>query len=410
MSERVTSEPRTYALDSPHSFFFDVMRASTDPGRSIFRDSHERLDQYGRELVSEMDAGTPEGRRASNVLREASRVGSPVEHETTYRDRLRELRALTTGGGVTASAGGGGGAALVSPYFLLDSWAPYRGLHRTFADQCHSLPMPAWGMEVYLPAFTSDMSAAQQTEGAGVSSTDPSTGLPGGQVVTIAGKAVPTQQFYDRAMTGGGGADEVLAAQLNQDLDTQIDVYAVTNAISGGGSFAGTAAWTIASFYQDCATGREGLSDTAGARLRATHVFTTEDQYGYATRQVDATTNRPILTPQFAPGFPLVDSPDQANVRAKWSRFTGTVLPASVLWFTDDNIPASGSNTQVIVAAPDAALILLESSEPYVAVSEQTLAGNLEVVFVVYKYVTIISRHSKGVQTFSGAGYPTSNK
>lgn len=409
MSERVTSEPRTYALDSPHSFFFDVMRASTDPGRSIFRDSHERLDQYGRELVTEMDARTPEGRRASNVLREASRVGGPVEHETIYQDRIRELRALTTGGGVTASASGGSGAALVSPYFLLDSWAPYRGVHRTFADQCHALPMPAWGMQVYLPAFTSDMSAAQQTEGTNVSSTDPSTGLPGGQVVTIAGKAVPTQQFYDRAMTGGGAADEVLAAQLNEDLDTRIDIYALTNAIAGGGSAAGSATWSITNFYTDMAKAREGLTDTAGVSLRPTHLFTSDDQYSYATRQTDSQ-DRPFLVPQFAPGFPLVADPDEANRKAKWSRFTGTVLPGGVLWFTDDNIPASGSNTQLIVAAPDAALILLESSEPYVAVSDGPGTGNLRVTFVVYKYVTIISRHVAGTQTFSGAGYPTSNK
>ena len=99
------------------------------------------------------------------------------------------------------------------------------------------------------------------------------------------------------------------------------------------------------------------------------------------TRQVDATTNRPIVTPIFAPGFPIATGADdglQSDQRVpKWSRFTGTVLPGGVLWFEDDTIPGSGSNTQLVISAPDEAVILAESDTPILSVFSETYASSL---------------------------------
>jgi hypothetical protein len=96
--------------------------------------------------------GDAYGKRCKAILSESWREEDPVQH----RQRVeRETRAFVSGGGATASASGGGGAAFVSPAFLLDSWAPYRSPIRTFADQCARFPLPDYGMEVYIPVFTS---------------------------------------------------------------------------------------------------------------------------------------------------------------------------------------------------------------------------------------------------------------
>ena len=163
----------------------------------------------------------------------------------------------------------------------------------------------------------------------------------------------------DRGLTGGGAFDQVLAKQLKQQLDQSTNLYVLNQAIGGTSTITGNSTFSIANLYQDLAKGREQLTDTAGVRLRPTHLFTTSDFYSFVTRQVDATTNRPIVTPIFAPGFPIASGADdglQSDQRVpKWSRFTGTVLPAGVLWFEDDTIPGSGSNTQLVISAPDEA-------------------------------------------------------
>jgi hypothetical protein len=40
------------------------------------------------------------------------------------------------------------------------------------------------------------------------------------------------------------------------------------------------------------------MADTAGTRLRPTHLFTTSDLFGYFSKQLD-TANRPIMVPSF---------------------------------------------------------------------------------------------------------------
>ncbi len=165
----------------------------------------------------------------------------------------------------------------------------------------------------------------------------------------------------------------------------------------------GNATFGIANLYADLAKGREVLTDTTGTRLRPTHVFTTSDLYSYVTRQVDATTSRPIVTPMFAPGFPMQKGDEQA----KWAQFTGTVLPGGVLWFTDDTLPASGSDTPIVISAPDEAVVLAEG-EPVFQALPQTDAATLQVVVRAYEYLAAIPRYPAGTAQITGAAYTTS--
>jgi hypothetical protein len=412
---RVVSEPRVYSLDSPNSYYLDTIMASVDPMAITHRGAHERLNRYAVELAHEIESRSAEGRRAEKIIRERTRVEGQDIHEQRFRARMKEIRAVTTAGGVTVSASTSA-SVFVAPAFLQAQYALWRGVYRTFADQCHQLPLPAYGMEVYLPFFAATDAAAQQAELSGVSEADPTTGLQGSPVVTVAGQLVITQQLEDR-FSGGGAADALFARDLQQRLAEKVDVFALNNVIAGGGNIAGATSFgtnSLANFYGDISKGREGLTDTAGVRLRPTHLFTTYDLFSFVSDTMGSD-GRPMIMPQYAPGLPpppigADDGLNGGGDMPKWARFTGTILPGGLFWFTDDNIPPAGSNTQFLVSAPDQAVVIMESPEPVLMVSPQTYAGSLSVVVSLYEYTAVITRHASGTSVITGAAYPTSAK
>lgn len=140
----------------------------------------------------------------------------------------------------------------------------------------------------------------------------PTAGLEGAKLETLTGQVIITQQLLDRAVTGGGGGfDELLGRELSERLAQETDLYALNEAISKGEAVSGEASYSTKGLYKDLALAREKLTDTAGTRLRPTHVFSTSDLYSFATRQVDATTERPILQPWVGPpGFPPATGAD----------------------------------------------------------------------------------------------------
>jgi hypothetical protein len=397
---RVTREQRVYDTFSPHSYFLDRVAIVEGAGDAFAAAAQARMARYDAELKHEIRCRSREGRRAERLIGEQYRQDVVEINRRVVCERQAEARALGTGGGATASAGSGA-AAFVSPYFAFTKWAPFRGAHRTFADQCSSLPLPPYGLQVYVPTVSSTVSVSQQTEGQAVSNTDPSTALVSAQIETVTGQVTISQQVSDRGFTGGGSFDIVVSRQLQQQLDEKINLYALNQALAGAATVVGQSSFTIAGLYQDLAAGREKLTDTAGTRLRPTHLFTTSDFYSYVTRQVDDD-HRPIVVPQFAPGFPIA----AGDAQAKWSRFTGTVLPGGVLWFEDDVIPTVGttSETQLIVSAPDEAMLLLEG-DPIFSVYPQTDAASLELVAGLRSYVAAIPRYASGTASIAGAAY-----
>jgi hypothetical protein len=397
------TEERVYGEGSPHSFYRDLGAgfdaSMVPPG------AQERMAQYGTEVAYEIRQGSPEGQRAERAIRELCRTDDPETNRRLVDQRVTEMRAFATGGGATASATGGGGAAFVSPFFAWESLATYRGKHRTFTEQCGTGDMPPYGFQVYVPTFSTGASVMSQTEGQPVTESDPTTTLPGTELETITGQLLLSQQLEDRGFTGNGGDfDKMVAKQLQQQYDESVEMYVLSQALGSAATVSGQASFSIAGVYQDIAAGREKLTDTAGTRLRPTHFFSTSDFYSYVTRQVDSS-QRPIVVPQFAPGFPLA----AGDAQTKWSRFTGTVLPGGVLWFEADAIPNLGttSETQLIVSAPDEAMVVFEG-EPVLMLAPQYGAASLELMLNLRAYVAAVPRYPSGTASIAGAAYTAS--
>lgn len=409
----VVSEPPPYGPGSPHSWFLDTAVArGAETGTFAARGADmdpvrvsERLARHAQESrCAVLTPGSAYGLAIRAQRRELVRVEDPDRHRQAAE---AEIRALTTGGGIL-SAAGSEAAAFVPPAFVLKLFATYRGVARSFADQCASEPLPDYGMRVYVPVFSGASSVTEQSEGGAVSEAVPTTALESGEVKSLDGRVIITEQLSERGFTGGYTFDKVLGEQLAQQLHERVERYTLGVAIANGAAVAGQSSYSTAKLYQDLAKGREQLTDTAGTRLRPTHMFTTSDLYSYASRQVDVTSERPIIVPQFVSGCPVATGADgfDSGDLPKWSRFTGTVMPGGVLWFTSDAIPNYGttSQTQILVSAPAVAILLMEST-PVLNVYPQTGAERLEPTVVLREYCSAVTRHASGTASISSAAY-----
>jgi len=398
---RVVKEARVYGALSPYSYFVDRVTIVDGAGDALAGAAQTRQARYDAELKHEIRRRSREGRRAERCIGEQYRQEVVEVNRRVVGERQDEARALSTGGGALSSAGSGA-AAFVTPYFLEEAFAPWRGIHRTVSDQCAKMPMPSYGLQVYIPAFTSAPSVTQQTEASAVSETDPSTGLQSAQVQMVTGQITLSQQLSDRGFTGGGSFDVALGKQLQQQLDEAIEKYVIGQVLAGATAVTGSSSFSIGNLYADIAKGREVVTDTAGTRLRPTHFFSSSDMFSYVTRQVDDQ-HRPVCVPTWAPGFPIAAGDEPT---AKWSRFTGMILPGSLLWFTADAIPNVGttSETQLIVSAPDESIVLFEG-EPVLNIFPQTDAASFEVLANLRAYVAAVTRYPAGTAAISGSAY-----
>ena len=407
---RVTHEPRTYGLHSQHSFYSDCVlrRYAEMPGH---HGAVQRLARYGRELGHEIDQRSREGQRAERILRARDRIGDVPEHEQRSANTLAELRGFGTDGGISASAAGEA-ASFVTPVVLLAEWAPYRGAQRVFADSCRGLPMPAYGMKLFVPFVSGTDEVGEQAEGGSVAETEPTTALEASPTVaTITGEITTSMQLHDRGGSGGGSIDAILGGQLHEQLDEAIDKYALNRALKQGTAIAGNSgSYSNEKFLEDVAKARKEVADIAGTRLRATHIFSSTDFHGYYTRQFDKN-ERPFMEPAFVPGFPVstgADDFDSGDAPA-WSRFMGTMMPGGLVWMADDSIPLVGTTTgiQIIVSAPATAIILFED-DPVLTAFVETKADTLRVVLNLRCYAAVATRHSAGTSVLTGKAYSTS--
>lgn len=421
----VVREPGPYDdAASPHSWVSDVL-VHTDPqaglldlrssGLSDMRPEAvaERLGQHSRDVHRALLKHNRYGRQVERMMRESRRQGDVVEHERLYRQDLKAAReaefraSLTTGGGVTASASGGGAAAFVPPAFVMARWAEFRSPYRSFADQLdNSVPLPDYGLEVYLPIVTAGTSVATQTELSGVSEGDPVTSLSGSPIVPKVGQITVSQQWLDRAGPGISG-DVVLFQQLHEQLDAQVDSYAITQALTNAQTVTNSGTFSLANatagvggFLGDLKKAKSKLTDLAGTRIRATHCFATDDFVDYIGAYSDGNA-RPVFSPELDDNrLPIRSQGDQLA-----QGYSGYVLVGLAL-FGNSNIPLSGSNTQVIVTR--AGTILLLEGEPIPYVYPPTYAGNLDALLGIRAYVATLPRYPAGVAVISGSAYAAS--
>jgi hypothetical protein len=385
----VRSEPRTYGPAHPERSFFRDLMALGDPVHPDRAGAVERMARHGKEAGIEARSASPEGRRASRAWLEAYRSDDLNSSRRNAFDE--ELRAM--------SSGSTSGGSFVTPTYLVDLFATWRSPYRAFADQCRPVPLPPYGLQVNVPSFTSTTSVGEQTENSGVDIADPSGTYLTAAVVPLVGAVFASQQLYDRGGQDGLSFDTILGLQLKEQLDQQVDSYVLSQALASPGSVTDSSSFSISALYADLSKAREQMQDTAGTRLKGTHAFFTSDLWGHITSQVDDS-HRPIILPAFTaePWASLVAAGDP-----KGEGWAGHVLPSGLAVFEDNSIPASGSDTQIIVARPHEVLML--EGDPIPIAYPETGAATLSVIVGLRAYVATIVRYPKAIQTISGSAY-----
>lgn len=382
MTTVITAEPRTYGPGSDNSYFQDIALTAQGVNAPGTREARTRLAHYDDELHVAIDNPTSEnerkeGRRAAALSVERRRGNFGVE--------------MRTGASSTSLAG------FTTPIYLTDEFVTYNSPERSFLNQTTKLPLPEYGLQINVPSFTSSSTVAQQTENAGVSEGDPSGANIQDSIITQAGQITISQQLFDRGGMSGLAFDKIASKQLKSQLDAALDLYTLNQVLAGASVISGTS-FSMANFYQNIASGREILTDTNGVRLAATHVFSTSDLFSYVTRQVDSQL-RPIVTPDSSALIAAANDPE-------WLSWTGIHLPAALRWHTDDNIPAAGANTQIIVARPQE--VFTFQGEPIAFAYPETNAQTLSVLVSLRAYVSVVVRFPHAAAVISGTAYPTS--
>ena len=410
-SAQVLREPGPYEQDSPNSWVMDSLavagRDSNDPA------AEARLCRHSQDVVREIRVASAYGQTAEKMILGLYR--SIDSHDDERRAR-EELRTLTAGGGMTAAAASGG-AAFVQPAFLMSQWAAYRSPYRAFADQCQPVTLPSYGLNLYLPVFATGTSVTTESEGNATADNDPSAVLAASPIVEKTGQVTLTQQFWDRIGVGIA-ADVLLFAQLKEQMDAQVDNFAVTQAIAASQTVLNTGTFALATasgeggFLKDLKAAKSKMTDTSGVRLRATHLFAASDFADYLAALANAD-GLPIFQPTL--NVDGLDPHAQGDPMAEG--FTGYTI-AGLAMYADDNIPTSGSNLQLVVARPSTVLLAEGAPMPFMfsegagsltsgggSWSVTNPGGLLERVVGIKQYVACIARFPSGVSTISGAAY-----
>jgi hypothetical protein len=418
---RVVKECGPYDKGSPHSWVKD--RLAYQEPQSVVQDRSGlsdmsrgavrlRLGQHDRDVQMALIRRSKYGRKAERILTEATRSEHDYEHRVNARlmiDATKESRAFGTGGGTTANAPGEG-SAFVPPAFLIDAiWAPFRSPYRAFADQLNkTIPLPDYGYNVYLPAFTAGWTVTTASDNTSVSEGTPAATFASSAVALKAGSLTVSQQFLDRAGPGVAG-DQVLFTQARSQLDAQIDAYAIAQALTGAqtvtnsGSFELAKASAVGGLIGDLKKAKALLHNASGIRLKGTHAFMIGDLADYIAAWADAQ-GRPV----FSPAFDDDQLPLRAVGDANAEGFTGYWL-AGLALFEDNSIPTVGTttNTQILVCRPST---ILQLEGPAVAyVYPQAAASTLDAIIGLRSYVATVSRfRGEGIVSVSGSAYKSS--
>jgi hypothetical protein len=408
----VKAERDPYAAGSPHSWIADALRdASAEQvlGRDDDgADRRDRLQRHGARVMRAIEGRTNYGKWITRQIESRYRptVSDPSHPEAVgARQRIAdELRALTTSGGITASAPGGA-AAFVPPITLVKQFATYRSPFAGFVSQLNdTIDLPAYGLQVAVPMFTSATDVTATSEGNAVADNDPTATLNTVSVNSTSGKVILSQAWLDRAGGVGISGDKFVMTQLRAQLDANNDTYAVTTALAGAQTVAGISTFTltgtsgVGGLYGDLQKARKLLTDTAGIRIRATAYFAPDDLLDYASAWADAS-GRPVALPTV----------DQNAKRIGGLGYSGLNY-AGLRAFADTNIPNYGTTSQEQIIVCDPSNVLWLAGQPIFSLMPSGgVAGNLEAWVTVRQYVAAFPIWPQGIASITGAGYDSAN-
>ncbi|MGO8906622.1 MAG: hypothetical protein ACLQMH_13505 [Solirubrobacteraceae bacterium] len=418
-SAYVVEEPGPYQAGSPHSWVRDVLafrgqEVKSTAGSLMTPEAvRERLSHHGEDVQAAIRKGSKYGERAAAIIHENLRCEDEEQHRRKASQwRREELRAFGTDGGISATSPGEA-ASFVPPAILLKAWAGYRTPYASFAGQCKAEDLPEWGLNVYTAHMTGAMEVTSQTENSAVAEKAPTAGLIKGKVVNKAGQIEVSQQYLDRVGPGVSG-DQVLFAQLKMQIDTEVDSYALSQALSTEAQTVTNSAASFvfgetsgsagigSGFTNDVRKGKNLVATTAGTRLKASHLFAPSKFVNFI--EAWGTTIGGLV---YSPTLDDNRLPIRSEGDPQGEGYSGYVLSQLAI-FSDDNLPKYGTTSDYELVIADPATVLLFRSPPVFYCYPETYSTTLDAALGARVYTACVPRWPEGVAVLTGAMYKES--
>jgi hypothetical protein len=299
-------------------------------------------------------------------------------------------------------------AGLVVPQYLTDLYAPATAALRPFADICNNHPLPENGMSVNISQVTTGSSVAlQATQLSAVSATSMDDTLLTINIQTAAGQQNLSRQAVDR----GTGVTDVVLQDLFNRYATVLDSTLINQATTGLSAAATAVAYTDttptgAELYPKVLGASAGVEAALLGMGAPTHAIMHSRRWYWLSSQMSATW--PLINWS---GIP-VQAGGTANSGSSYGSGIRGVLPSGLQVVVDNNVATNlgaGTNEDevYVVSAPECHL-WEDPNAPLFIRAEQTNAGVLGVLLVVYGYFAYtFSRYANGAQKVGGTGLAT---
>lgn len=393
----VTNEPQMYGRYSGRSYFHDLARAQVRNDRG----AAERLERHAQELRVELPAR--EARRAARAASQMDELGTSERWSAEQRAAAFEQR-------VNPNRTDGQGGYFVPPLWLIDEYIALPRFGRPIADAVRNLELPAGTDSINLPKIaTGSSTAAQTSDGGGVSSTDITDTFVNAPVYTVAGQQDVAMQLLDQSPAPG--FDTITFEDLMGDLSVRQDVYVINGSgvsgqptgilqVSSPNAITYTdGSPTLPELWPYWIQSISAIATNRKAPATATFCIPAHWYWGAASFAAD---NRPLFVPAEHGPFNALALQTGAVAEGPVGRLvTGTPV------ILDGNIPTNlGGSTN------EARIITLRTSDLYLwegavqtRVLTEVLSGTLQVRFQVYRYAAFMgNRLSKAISIVSGTG------
>ncbi len=400
---KVVREPRVYEQGSGNTWVHDLaadIAASNGfvpiPGRQDFNLEQVRanLKRYEQELRWEVANGTVEGKRIESCVRDTYRARHGTSLDFSNRDILAAKgtrRAVTTG---TASMGD-----FVPPEYIVPTFSPFRTPNASLASQGTRKELGETGMKFYYPRVTSvGLTMGTVTENTDITQSTPTAVFATATVHLLAGRWVVSQQLFDR-LGPRLNMTELAAQQASLQAATKLDTIALTAVLATASALTDSGTAGYGTFSKDVAKAASTIETATGSTLSPTHVFGPSAYMRFLTRSLDKETS-PIFGPTGAAMVArsgAVDSQRQGYVGYD---------DMGLQLFVDMNIPAAGTNSQLLVGnAPEGLWVALGP----VTLSSYPVprATQLSVVITARRYCAVALPYGGSAWVkLSGAAFP----
>ncbi len=314
-------------------------------------------------------------------------------------DRLHRHQQQAAESRDVSSSGNG----YVPPVYHSQYEAGFARPGRPFADALAKAALPAVGTSFTLPKLSGGATVAAQTDGGGVSETDPTTTTVTTYVRTIAGQVDMSQQAMDRT---DPSFDAVVFRDLLNAYDAELDRQTLVGSSSSNEhvGIANVSSINTVTYTSSTPTAAEALPKLYDAIQKVAST-----RYMYPTAIIMHPRRAAFFAAGLSTSSPLFQQGGLMQaVGEQNGGVVGTIAGLPVI--IDANLPVTGGagtnqDDIYVVHLPD--LVLMEGALQ-TRVLEQPLSDTLEVRVQLFGYSAFASgRYEKGICKISGTGLVT---